>query len=792
MATQNNFSIFELAQLIGEPFEGKSNTLNNFINAVNDAYIMATAEQHRQLFLAIKLKIKGKARELIDSVEIKDWSELKILLIENYGEEIRPDQLCVELQTIKRNKNEKINDRVEKLEFKLYQAYTYKLTCKIKKSAIRDMCEDQALGAFKRGLHNNQIKIIVLANNPKTVSDAIAIAKQEELTLNTENNLAKYSFNSNNPNNSCKICHKNNHSTSSCFFRNNNNTNNSQNTQNFNNNSNKFSNNKNNNKKFCTYCKKNFHTRDECYKLKNSNKNEPSTSKKFNFNDSKQISSVNTSQNDIPYCKIFSSDLNKNVTFMIDSGAQASLIKIGDLPKGHRLDHLNDEEKSSINSFNENKIIFDNNLAKISQSISGLQNITADSVDFENIMITQSLVENNIISLDKTISKLILAIIFSQRNQLHPIVIKPEQFLNEINHILTKIPNNLQVPINVNLDNINEIFKILEIKTIYNNNKLIFKIKLPLSSINNYIIYHIVPIFIPFNNQNQFIHLTKNVKYLFTDNLISHYIKFDSLSNCQLLNNVFVCKSDAFFSGTDKVPICETDLLNNKYSLPSTCDVYISQISSESWYHSYFPNNWYFVMVKDTVVTISCNAHTIVEKIIINKSGMLSLKENCMAITPSVTLEATQSQLESKFELIPLEFSLLNSSCCNYIHNRIAQKPIHLERMENVKLDQAALNKLNEQLSYQERIVDLLANKHVYEFYNDNKFIINLLFKTFGLLLVVVIVYIYIKYCKKKPVNNQPTIELEPLNLEENPIVNRQERFIYNTRFRRRLLENLT
>lgn len=66
------------------------------------------------------------------------------------------------------------------------------------------MCVNQAIGAFNRGLHNNEIKIIVLANE-------FSIVKREEIWFNTKNNLIKYSYNSHdskNSNNSCKICHK--------------------------------------------------------------------------------------------------------------------------------------------------------------------------------------------------------------------------------------------------------------------------------------------------------------------------------------------------------------------------------------------------------------------------------------------------------------------------------------------------------------------------------------------------------------------------------------------------------
>jgi len=187
------------------------------------------------------------------------------------------------------------------------------------------------------------------------------------------------------------------------------------------------------------------------------------------------------------------------------------------------------------------------------------------------VLVKLSLIQANIIMLGGTLSQITLVLMFSQKNLLHPIIIKPQQFLDEINHIFTKIPNNLQVLINVNIDNINEIFKIIEIKNYFINDRLIFTIKLPLSNLNNYLIYHILPISIPINNHNQFIHLTNKVKYLITDNLISHYLVIENLDNCKYINKIFICINYKFLSNTETHPICDTELLNNHYKIPTIC-----------------------------------------------------------------------------------------------------------------------------------------------------------------------------------------------------------------------------
>jgi len=49
----------------------------------------------------------------------------------------------------------------------------------------------------------------------------------------------------------------------------------------------------------------------------------------------KQVSKINTTRNENLFCDLFSTDVKNKINFMIDTGAQASLIKIDELPKGH-------------------------------------------------------------------------------------------------------------------------------------------------------------------------------------------------------------------------------------------------------------------------------------------------------------------------------------------------------------------------------------------------------------------------------------------------------------------------
>jgi len=87
-------------------------------------------------------------------------------------------------------------------------------------------------------------------------------------------------------------------------------------------------------------------------------------------------------------------------------------------------------------------------------------------VDEQQQIIVQrliSLIENNMFALDIFVTRLQRMISNVQTNKLDVFIITPDQVLTEIKRIEKVLPENLQISIKFNENNIKEIYKILHI-----------------------------------------------------------------------------------------------------------------------------------------------------------------------------------------------------------------------------------------------------------------------------------------------------------------------------------------
>ena len=143
----------------------------------------------------------------------------------------------------------------------------------------------------------------------------------------------------------------------------------------------------------------------------------------------------------------------------------------------------------TIATFNNNKLLFDKNMKKIETSINNINIALEDEQKQIIILRLISLIENNIFELDIFVTRLQRMISNVQTNRLDIFIITPDQFLTEIKLIENILPENLQIPVTFNENNIQEIYKILHIDIHPMNDRIIFSIKIPSPTFSNYITF---------------------------------------------------------------------------------------------------------------------------------------------------------------------------------------------------------------------------------------------------------------------------------------------------------------
>ncbi|KAE9522673.1 hypothetical protein AGLY_016946, partial [Aphis glycines] len=320
------------------------------------------------------------------------------------------------------------------------------------------------------------------------------------------------------------------------------------------------------------------------------------------------------------------------------------------------ISNLND----TSTSFYENKILFDFNMKKVETNLNKFSNELSDAkkemFDIELVY----LIENNMFELEMFITRIQRMISNAHINKVDAFVMTPNQILSEIKSIENILPDDLKMPVKFDLENIHQIFKIMSVELHFINDKLIFSMKIPLCIIDNFNLYHILPIYVPINEYGQFLLMTESRMYLLADEMVTNYFQWPNIKNCIVVANIFVCTFNEMIHNGETDPICVTELLKNS----------------------------------------------------------LYLKSGCFAFTAKGVLRTEQSLETSLPVTIPIKLSLLNDYCCNI--SLSYPKPIHLNEIKNLKFNKDAFNRINLQLDQQDKLIISVIMDKTYDFYFKN------------------------------------------------------------------------
>lgn len=226
-------------------FSGNSRDLHKFITACELIYSGLREQDRTQFLQLIKLKLDGKAYNLVKYKTLNTWDEFKKLIEREFTETRSIGHLQMELTCIRQGRNEDVKSFSTRLETLLHDLNEACINSQDVGAAdtIKSLNSNIALKSFQEGL-DPTIKLIVKACRFDKLSDAINRAIEEELTVK---HMSKFS-----------VTEKTQSSIKSAY---------------------------------CNYCKRTGHTKDTCYRKPNSTYN------------SKTVNSISSQQ--CAYCKKF-------------------------------------------------------------------------------------------------------------------------------------------------------------------------------------------------------------------------------------------------------------------------------------------------------------------------------------------------------------------------------------------------------------------------------------------------------------------------------------------------------
>lgn len=242
------FTLKELKDMIPE-YDGDQATLNDFIEACNFVTNQIDENQAEALTFIIKSKLIGRAKRFISSRNLREWEDIKNLLIGHYGDCRDTEGLLRDLTSAFQKSNETPRafvQRIEDLLTKIRSSVALDNTLnENEKLALNRSHERIALKTFLSGL-NDPFGSIIRAQKPESLDQAeqylieeeniaylknFRIAKSQQKSTQNTKPFPKENYGNSSHQNKhfqqqkfCNYCKRNGHLISDCFIKNQNTT----------------------------------------------------------------------------------------------------------------------------------------------------------------------------------------------------------------------------------------------------------------------------------------------------------------------------------------------------------------------------------------------------------------------------------------------------------------------------------------------------------------------------------------------------------------------------------------
>lgn len=374
----------------------------------------------------------------------------------------------------------------------------------------------------------------------------------------------------------------------------------------------------------------------------------------------------------------------------------ASLIKENILVTTSTISMYND----TIHKLKLNEDSLTEAIDKLTIKFKNLTIITNNLVTSLEINSILNSLETSILSVSFQLEDIINAILFSNSNILHPSIITPYQLYQELASNYRHIPNNLELALSLDIKSIHSILNVSTLICYYLNNKIVFVLKIPLVTSQEFYLYHNIPLPVPHyvERPDSFSVILPEKKYTAITKDKTHYANLDSLEGCKNANVFeYICKIMNIYP-LSAHPSCESEILSKVLTTtPLQCKTEFLHGQLDVW-KPLMNNRWIFVQSKPTKLSVDCINSEVIERNIVG-TGIVTIPVHCTAYCRSTKLYTSDNVFNITSPSTSYSnFNLINDSCCNYDKFKETvdnAPPINIQNidLENIKFKQNAFNK---------------------------------------------------------------------------------------------------
>lgn len=388
-------------------------------------------------------------------------------------------------------------------------------------------------------------------------------------------------------------------------------------------------------------------------------------------------------------------------------------------------------QKAQLSVFKDSLISNDNRLRELTDKIISLnrnaeklnQKFNNESMENQNLKnfnfllqtATLIMIEHNRVS--DIINDLLTG------SSLHKItaLLPAERLVEDLKLISYSLDNDKHLPIDIDKENIYELFRIISVKTTIINNRLLIIITIPIVNTNTYEVIRAIPI--PTRINNEAVIMQPSTEYFLINRKAQQFIPItaEEHANCARKTNEHIICSTSSPIYIGRHTRCEVSLFNevDLQDLNVHCKYNIKKIQQRNYFVKLgSPNLFYVYINKPIVVRFLCDGREPTE-ILINQNGMIQIDDKCIMYSEGIMIEAfSETGFESKYLLESPEFNISELDSLKFISKTEMNKSVTDETekdvtlLENYNTEFDDLQKRVEQIQEMERTIVFNEKKY--------------------------------------------------------------------------------
>ncbi|XP_060855486.1 uncharacterized protein LOC132933186 [Metopolophium dirhodum] len=300
---------------------------------------------------------------------------------------------------------------------------------------------------------------------------------------------------------------------------------------------------------------------------------------------------------------------------------------------------------------------------------------------------------------------------------VHPSLMSAPELLKQFMVIKIGLPSGTDLPMELNVNNVEEMMPLSDITIYYSDDKIVFIITVPLVYQHELTLFQLIPI--PICNQNNCLYVKPNHKYLAISKSKELYSTYDEIdrSQCKHANDFLMCPEIYPLHPRSVRPVCEVLLLQDPKEVPESCEIMHVQLQTNLFHKLKFKNDWIYATPGETVF-ITCDHDKRSKNHFLEGVGILSINETCRAYATRDILIPHKIEMDNEYvDFIPN--SKIRESTEAYIglnNNILKNKHVRTNQMFDLNIVAQSTSEIKEKMSRDVEAEEIKTSKTKHDY----------------------------------------------------------------------------